>query len=129
MTTDSESATSRVWLCNAGDVPRNGMQRFRVGDADVLVADVGGTLYAISDRCTHSEASLCEGELLHERCAVECSLHGAVFDLRTGAALEFPAERPVRCYRTELSGRDVFVYLSEEEAAVVEAQTAPRAAQ
>ena len=61
-----------------------------VGEAVRVQADVPiavfrvdeTTVYAIDDTCTHQRASLSEGWLVG--CAVECPLHAACFDLRTG---------------------------------------------
>ncbi len=69
-------------------------------------------MHALGDRCSHAEASLAEGEVSGD--AVECPRHGASFDLRTGAALSFPATRPVPAYQAEVEGNDVFVDLAEE---------------
>ena len=51
----------------------------------VCVAKVGDEVFAVADTCTHSEASLSEGEITGTK--IECWLHGAEFDLRTGEAL------------------------------------------
>ena len=55
----------------------------------VCVAKVGDEVFAVADTCTHSEASLSEGEITGTK--IECWLHGAEFDLRTGEALTPPA--------------------------------------
>ena len=60
-----------------------------LGERDVCVARIGDEVFAIADRCTHSEASLSEGEISNYK--IECWLHGAEFDLRTGEALTPPA--------------------------------------
>ena len=59
----------------------------------ICVARVGDEVFAIEDTCTHSEASLSEGEITGTK--IECWLHGAEFDLRTGVALTLPAVAPV----------------------------------
>jgi nitrite reductase/ring-hydroxylating ferredoxin subunit len=58
---------------------------------------VDGKILAVDDTCTHDEASLAEGTVLHEngRCVVECPWHGAHFDLCSGQAVTFPAVTPV----------------------------------
>ncbi len=58
----------------------------------VCVARIGDEVYAVEDTCTHSEASLSEGEISGTK--IECWLHGAEFDLRTGEALTPPATAP-----------------------------------
>ena len=64
--------------------------RVFAGDTPIAVFNVSGELYAIGDTCTHEEFSLSDGEL-GPNCTVECALHGARFDLRTGNALSLPA--------------------------------------
>ncbi|MFT4263732.1 MAG: bifunctional 3-phenylpropionate/cinnamic acid dioxygenase ferredoxin subunit [Nocardioides sp.] len=86
-----------------------------VPDADVPIAVFhtdDGEVLAVDDTCTHQEASLVEGWL--EDCLIECPLHSATFDLRTGAAT-LPASRPVRTHAVEVRDGIVFVALSEEE--------------
>lgn len=63
---------------------------------------VDGKILAVDDTCTHDEASLAEGTVLHEngRCVVECPWHGAHFDLCNGVAVTFPAVTPVETYTT-----------------------------
>lgn len=60
-----------------------------------------GELYAIDDTCTHQDASLADGWL--EGCEVECPLHSAIFDLRTGEPDGLIARRPVRTHRVLVS--------------------------
>jgi len=55
----------------------------------ICVARVGNEVFAIDDTCTHSDASLSEGDITDFK--IECWLHGAEFDLRTGEALTLPA--------------------------------------
>ena len=66
------------------------------GAPPIAIFNVEGEFFAIDDTCTHQDASLSEGWV--ENCAVECPLHTACFDLRTGAALGAPAKIPVRTH-------------------------------
>lgn len=62
-------------------------------DGDVPVAlfrTENGEFYATADTCTHEKWSLGEDSDL-EGYEVECPLHMARFDIRTGAVLCFPA--------------------------------------
>lgn len=63
----------------------------------ICVTKVDNEVFAIADTCTHSEASLSEGEVSGNK--IECWLHGAQFDLKTGEALTLPAVESVRTYR------------------------------
>jgi 3-phenylpropionate/trans-cinnamate dioxygenase ferredoxin subunit len=62
----------------------------------VCVVKVGGEVFAVADTCTHSEASLSEGEVTGGK--IECWLHGAEFDLRTGQALTPPATEALQTF-------------------------------
>ena len=56
-----------------------------VGEIDLGVYEVDGTLYAIEDICPHAHAHLTQG--FADGCEIECPLHNAVFDVTTGAHL------------------------------------------
>lgn len=63
------------------------------GDTPILVVNVDGAFYAVEDRCTHEDYELSAGPV--DGAEVECVLHGARFDLRTGEALCAPAYLPL----------------------------------
>ncbi|MEV1295482.1 non-heme iron oxygenase ferredoxin subunit [Pseudonocardia sp. NPDC049635] len=66
-----------------------------------------GDYYAIDDVCSHGKSSLSEGFV--EGTSIECVLHGALFDLRTGEALTMPATIPVNTYPVRVSDGEIFV--------------------
>ena len=73
----------------------------------ICVARVGDEVFAIDDTCSHSDASLSEGDVTDFK--IECWLHGAEFDLRTGEALTPPAVVPLRTYGVHVDGDSVTV--------------------
>ena len=73
----------------------------------ICVTRVGDQVFAINDVCSHSDASLSEGEVSDFK--IECWLHGAEFDLRTGEALTPPAVAPVKTYSVTVDGDSVTV--------------------
>jgi 3-phenylpropionate/trans-cinnamate dioxygenase ferredoxin subunit len=73
----------------------------------ICVTRVGDEIFAISDTCSHSDASLAEGDVTDYK--IECWLHGAEFDLRTGQALTPPAVAPVKTYSVSVDGDSVTV--------------------
>lgn len=96
-------------VCAVTDIP--------VGEATVLpvtppvgVFNVDGAFYAIDDTCTHETFSLADGFI--DGPYVECALHLAKFDLRTGEALCSPATVGVRTYPVKTEDDQVFVDLS-----------------
>jgi 3-phenylpropionate/trans-cinnamate dioxygenase ferredoxin subunit len=73
----------------------------------ICVARIGDEVFAIGDTCSHSDASLSEGDITDFK--IECWLHGAEFDMRTGEALTPPAVAPVRKYSVSVDGDSVTV--------------------
>jgi len=73
----------------------------------ICVTRVGDEVFAIDDTCSHSDASLSEGEVTDFK--IECWLHGAEFDLRTGEALTPPAVAPIKVYPVIVDGDSVTV--------------------
>ena len=73
----------------------------------ICVARVGDEVFAVDDTCSHSDASLSEGDVTDFK--IECWLHGAEFDLRTGEALTPPAVAPVKTYPVTIDGDSVTV--------------------
>jgi 3-phenylpropionate/trans-cinnamate dioxygenase ferredoxin subunit len=73
----------------------------------ICVARIGSEVFAIGDVCSHSDASLSEGDISNFK--IECWLHGAEFDLRTGEALTLPAVAPVKTYPVTIDGDSVTV--------------------
>ena len=82
-------------------------KKITLGDKDVCVARIGDEVFAVADMCTHSEASLSEGDISNHK--IECWLHGAEFDLRTGEALTPPAVAPIKTYSVTVDGDSVTV--------------------
>ena len=78
----------------------NAPRKFSINGEDVLVVRVGDEVLAVSDVCSHSEVSLSDGEVYD--CKVECWMHGATFDLRTGHALTLPATESIETYAVAL---------------------------
>ena len=61
----------------------------------VALFNLNGEIYAIEDVCTHDGGPLVEGTIV-DGCEVQCPRHGARFDIRTGAAVRFPAFEPTK---------------------------------
>ncbi|TRZ71453.1 MAG: non-heme iron oxygenase ferredoxin subunit [Streptomycetaceae bacterium] len=73
----------------------------------ICVTRIGNEVFAIDDTCSHSEASLSEGEVTDFK--IECWLHGAEFDLRTGEAVTLPANIPLETYSVTVNANSVTV--------------------
>jgi len=82
-------------------------QKITVGAKEVCVVRVADEVFAVADICTHADASLAEGEVSGEK--IECWLHGAEFDLRTGAALTPPATEALETFVVSRDGDTVTI--------------------
>ena len=85
-----------------------GARRFVAVDRErVLVANVGGTFYAIEDLCGHRRESLSKGTLFGY--VVECPLHFACFDVRSGKFISGPASADVPSREVLVEGDTVYI--------------------
>ena len=100
----------KIPVCRLADLPRGEAFRFENTPPLAVFHTDDGEVYAIDDTCTHQDASLSDG--WGEGCAVECPLHAACFDLRTGRPSGPPAKKPVRTHRVVVSENSVYVILS-----------------
>ena len=81
--------------------------RLEKNGQSICVARIGNKVFAIGDTCSHAEASLSEGDI--SGTVIECWLHGAGFDLRTGAALSLPATQSVKSYPVHIDADSVTI--------------------
>ncbi|MCD2188169.1 MULTISPECIES: bifunctional 3-phenylpropionate/cinnamic acid dioxygenase ferredoxin subunit [Actinomycetospora] len=108
-----------IYVGELADIPDGESVRVE-GTVAIAVFHVEGEFFAIDDTCTHQDASLSDGFL--EGCAVECPLHAACFDLRTGRPDGPPAKKPVRTHAVSVADGQVWV---QETVGVPAAEMAP----
>ena len=96
-----------VLVAKKSDLSNPGTLLVEVDDRLIVLAHVDGSYYAIDDVCTHDGGPLSEGELCNH--AIACPRHGALFDLRTGAALTMPATKPTVAHEVCLEGDNIFI--------------------
>jgi len=84
-------------------------KRGTVGEREIALFPLDGAVYATDDTCTHAFASLSDGFVDGD--VVECPLHGARFEIKTGTVVGPPAEEPVATYPTKIEGDTVYVGL------------------
>jgi 3-phenylpropionate/trans-cinnamate dioxygenase ferredoxin subunit len=73
-------------------------RQIRVLDRVLVVVRIDDDVYVLDDRCSHEDFSLAEGEVDVQEREIECARHGAMFRLKDGAPVSFPATRPVATY-------------------------------
>ena len=96
-----------IKIATVKDVPPGQGAAFTVEGMEIALFNVEGTYYAIGNSCTHRGGSLSEGDVQGTK--VTCPLHGADFDLKTGAVLGPPAQKGVPSYKVVVEGDDIKV--------------------
>ena len=89
------------------DLPPGERLRVRAHDAWILIANVDGACHAVADTCTHEDASLYLGALVGD--CVRCPLHGSLFCLRDGRALDEPADTDLAVYPVRIEDDRILV--------------------
>ena len=102
-----------VEIAKTEEIPTGHSAMVEIDGRPIAIFNCDGEFYALDDTCSHAEASLSEGELDLSRCAIECPLHGSVFDLRTGKPLSFPATEPVAVHQIATDGGILKVRISD----------------
>jgi nitrite reductase/ring-hydroxylating ferredoxin subunit len=96
----TEPAFARV--LPLADLPAGQMRCVEVAGREVLLCHTrDGALHAVDNVCTHAYARMNEGRLRGHR--LICPLHGASFDVRTGAVLGAPASQPLASYAVRVT--------------------------
>ena len=85
-------------------------KRVFLGGHEIALFSVDGEIYATDNICTHAYASLADGFVDGD--TVECPLHEACFDIRTGKALTAPATVDLRTYPVQVVDGRILVCLS-----------------
>ena len=101
-------------VCELSELPPG--ESIRIAAAvPVAVFNADGVIYAIDDTCSHQDASLSEGWL--DGCFVECPLHAASFDLRTGLPTCLPAKKPVRTHQVSVVDGVIWLHHAAQDVA------------
>ena len=110
-------------VCRADDLKKGAMKTFTVAGENVLVYHLPSGFFATQSKCSHTFAPLARGKIIDD-CKVQCPLHRARFDIRTGEVVEwanFPpgiqllnavrGEKALRTYKVSVKDGNVRVNL------------------
>ena len=103
-------------LASADEVGPGEIKQYLVDDRFVALCNVEGEFHAFEDVCTHQFTHLSEGEFTDSE--VKCPLHGAKFDVKTGAARSLPAVKPVPKHEVKVEDGNVYVALNPKRVKV-----------
>jgi nitrite reductase/ring-hydroxylating ferredoxin subunit len=96
-----------VKVADTKDIEPSQMKAVEVGDENICVINVEGKYYAIGNVCMHQGGPLADGSL--EGYEVECPLHGAKFDIRTGEVTNPPASTPESAYEVKVEDNNILI--------------------
>ena len=96
-----------VAVGKTSDLAPGEMKFVAVDRERVVLANVDGAFYALRDVCGHRNAPLSRGKL--DGCVIECPLHFAQFDIRTGKLIDGPISADIPVYEVRVDGDTVYV--------------------
>lgn len=98
-------------LCSKSELREDYPHAAQVGGREIGIFLLDNQYYALDNRCPHAEARLSQGFI--EDGQVECPLHEARFDLRSGRCTHMPqyGGTGVRSYPVRVQGEDIQVQI------------------
>lgn len=96
---------SWIGVCDIAQVQEDFPFSGNIDGKEIGIYLIDGDYFALEDICPHAYALLSQGFV--EEGKVECPLHAAVFDVRTGQCLQGPGGRnltrfPVRVFKQQI---------------------------
>src|SRR5215472_6655388 len=99
---EPRSTTGFVKVALTNEVLEGRMKTVQLLGLEACLANVGGTYYAIGNRCTHFHCPLAQGKLNEN--IITCPCHGSQFDVRTGQVKRGPATQAEPVYEVMVNG-------------------------
>jgi nitrite reductase/ring-hydroxylating ferredoxin subunit len=98
----------KILVGKTSEMPPGKLNKVSVDGKEVLVVNLDGNYFAMDDTCTHSGASLSEGQL--DGSTVTCPWHGSTWDCKTGKLEKFPAKiNDLKSYKVIVESDDIFL--------------------
>jgi nitrite reductase/ring-hydroxylating ferredoxin subunit len=97
-------------VASLAEIPAGSIKEVQVEGQAIALANVAGTVYAISGTCLHRGGPLGEGQL--DGNVVTCPWLGWQYDVTTGKTVQNP-NAGVGCHAVEVRGEEVFVSLGQ----------------
>ena len=101
-----------TYVIDDAALPEGALAPVYPAGVNVVVARVGGTVYAVSGTCAHMACPLSLGTL--DGHALTCACHDWRFDVRTGRFLDAP-EIGIAAYEVKSQAGKLFVSLRRED--------------
>ncbi len=99
-------------VAKTGDIDEDEAMRVAVGRKEIALYNLGGEIYATDDICTHAYASMSDGYVEGDQ--IECPLHGACFEIKTGKPANPPVTVGIETYPVKIEGNTVLIGMKSE---------------
>lgn len=107
MNSKVDESMGQFKVCSLEIVPAGTMKQFYVADLEIMVINSNGQIFCLNGRCTHAGAPLAEGTLTAE--VLTCPWHGSQFNIKNGAVVRGPAEKPLRVFHSTVKENFLFI--------------------
>src|SRR5208282_2938714 len=88
-----------------------------IAGTTIALFRLGDEVHATSGICSHAFGLLADGYVDPAEGTVECPLHQAVFEIRTGQAQCAPATEDLQVYPVRIDGLDILIDMASVERA------------
>jgi len=105
----SGDETSWVRAAGRGDLAEGEVLGVELAGRSIALYAADTGIFATDNICTHAYACLSDGWLDGE--VIECPLHAARFDIRTGKVLDPPATEDLKTYPARVVGEEIQIRL------------------
>jgi 3-phenylpropionate/trans-cinnamate dioxygenase ferredoxin subunit len=102
-----------VQIAEVNELPPGDRLFVTIDQAQIIVFNLAGILYAIGDVCSHDGNVLDDAPF--EGQDVVCPRHGAHFDIRTGKAVALPAVVDIPAYPVRIRGTYIEVGVPKDK--------------
>ena len=102
-------------IADTSEIPAGKIKIVKIKEEEILIANVDGKYYAVSNSCPHKKGDLSKGTI--EGNTVTCSLHGSKFDVTTGKNTLGPKQMfsrgstgNLKTYEVRVQGTSISIY-------------------
>ncbi len=110
-----------VKAAKTGDFQDGTKRKVTIEGQEIMLAMVGGSYYAVVNKCPHMGGNLCAGKL--EGNIITCPRHGSRFDITDGNVVRWlkgsgiltaigkvlKSPRPLKTYKVKVEGEDILI--------------------
>jgi len=102
-------------VADTSEIPAGKMKMVKIREEEILIVNVDGKFYAVSNPCPHKKGDLSKGTL--DGNTITCPLHGSKFDVTTGKSTLGPKQflsrgsaGSLKTYEVRIQGSTISIY-------------------